>query len=71
MAQQILTDAGAASILISLDQGCIKVTHGETGDLLAKLDKAPSGSWDNLWDYLTRAGIVRVLELVKETQEAN
>lgn len=40
---------GAASILIALDQGCIRVTHGESGTVLAELGNAPMGSWDKLW----------------------
>ena len=57
--QRVLIEDGEASIRIHLDRGCIKITHGETGVLLAKLNNAPAGTWDDLWDHFTQTGFIR------------
>lgn len=44
-------ERGAASILISLDDGVITVTHGDSDIVLGSVT-AKVGDWDKLWDFL-------------------
>ncbi len=45
------TERGAASLIISLDDGVISVTHGSDDILLGSVT-AKAGDWDKLWDFL-------------------
>ena len=49
-------DAGAASIRLELDNGTIKVYHGEDGDLLLHISEVRNGTWDTIWDILKSSG---------------
>lgn len=49
-------DAGAASIRIELDNGAIRVYHGEDGSLLLHRINVKSGTWDKLWVMLENIG---------------
>lgn len=50
-------EAGAASMLISLSDGCITVTHGTDKVTLAKADDVPDGTWHRLWEAMASLGI--------------
>jgi len=52
-------DAGAASMRIELDNGTIKVYHGEDGDLLLSVLNVKAGTWDKLWDTMKTSGVVK------------
>ena len=49
-------ERGAASIIISLRDGNISVTHGTDGVLLAECKQAPDGAWRAIWDTLAALG---------------
>ena len=54
-------EQGAASILISLADSTIKVTHGEDGAVLAKKEIAVEGDWDKIIVALQEIGIELVV----------
>ena len=49
-------EAGAASIRVELDNGTIKVYHGEDGSLLLHVSGVKDGTWDALWALLRASG---------------
>jgi hypothetical protein len=46
-------ERGAASILITLEDGAIEVIHGEDHVLLGRKQNTVEGDWDKLWELLT------------------
>lgn len=47
-------ERGAASIIIELSGGNITITHGTDEVELAKITQAADGTWDALWDFLSK-----------------
>lgn len=52
-------ERGAASIVITLEQGKITVTHGTARVVLHEVENAKAGSWDKIWNA------IRSIESVK------
>lgn len=50
-------ERGAASLLITLSDGNVVVTHGTDHVELARLDNAPAGTWGDLWESLLGLGL--------------
>jgi len=54
-------ETGAASIVISLSDGVIEITHGDCGTVLARNANAQKGDWNKMWTVLTEVlGITRI-----------
>jgi hypothetical protein len=53
-------DQGAASILITKEEGTIEVRHGEDNTLLAFLENAPAGTWNKLWKTFRKLGFTKL-----------
>lgn len=53
-------ERGAASILIELEDGKMKICHGTDGDTLATKTKTKVGDWDKLWTMLEDFGFERL-----------
>ena len=47
-------ERGAASLFIELSDGNITITHGSDKVELAKITQAADGTWDALWDFLSK-----------------
>lgn len=49
---------GVASVCIVLNNGTLKVRHGEAGTLLLEVSGVRVGTWDKLWSLLESSGFV-------------
>jgi len=48
-----MKEKGSAVLRIDLTEGCLTVTHGETGEVLHRRE-AWYGEWDELWQFIRR-----------------
>ena len=51
MADQVVAERGAASIVVDLKDGVITVTHG-TDNVVLQRWVARQGDWDRIWDTI-------------------
>ena len=53
------TERGSASLNMTLKDGNIVISHGTDKVELARLDNAPDGTWNAMWDAFETLGIKR------------
>lgn len=52
-------ESGAASLRITLSNGSVVISHGDDDIELARLDNAPAGTWETMWNNFETLGIKR------------
>ena len=62
------TERGAASILIQLRDGGVKVIHGTDGTVLHYFDAVPEGTWSKVFDAVIRELMRAEIDKLQESR---